>query len=172
MKINPSVVKYFATILCCLTIIISIPALSYQWSDIFTQKMVSQEYQKQVLCMAENIYFEAGSESFEGKKSVAQIVLNRVNSGKFASDICSVVYQKNNGVYQFSWVGLASNTNNKDKYIWEESLIIANEAMTEPYLHDVIYKTKSLYYHNLTVNPKWKLKRTTQIGHHIFYASN
>lgn len=138
--------------------------------DNIVKEKVAESYNKQIDCMAETIYYEAGSESYEGKLSVAQVVLNRVGSLKFPKDICSVVYQKNNGIYQFSWVGLILNKSSKDKYMWQESLMIARKALMEPYIHDVIYKTKSLYYHNTSVNPGWKLKRTTQIGRHIFYS--
>jgi hypothetical protein len=35
------------------------------------------------------------AEPFEGKVAVAQVTLNRVESGKFANTVCGVVYQKN-----------------------------------------------------------------------------
>ena len=50
---------------------------------------------KQLECLARNIYFEAGGEPFEGKVAVAQVTINRANSGQFPNDICRVVYQKN-----------------------------------------------------------------------------
>ena len=51
--------------------------------------------QKQLNCLARNIYHEAGGEPFEGKVAVAQVTINRAESGDFPSDICQVVYQKN-----------------------------------------------------------------------------
>ena len=36
--------------------------------------------QRQLSCLARNIYFEAGSEPFEGKVAVAQVTLNRADS--------------------------------------------------------------------------------------------
>ena len=36
--------------------------------------------QKQVTCLAENIYFEAAHETEEGKKAVAFVTLNRVRT--------------------------------------------------------------------------------------------
>ena len=63
--------------------------------------------QKQLDCLARNIYHEAGGEPFEGKVAVAQVTINRVESGAFPSDICQVVYQKNivyeRVLCQFSW---------------------------------------------------------------------
>jgi len=62
---------------------------------------------KQLECLARNIYYEAGNQPFEGKVAVAQVTINRAESGQFPKDICQVVYQKN-VVYervlcQFSW---------------------------------------------------------------------
>ena len=62
---------------------------------------------KQLECLTRNIYWEAASEPFEGKVAVAQVTMNRVASGRFAPDVCGVVYQKNvfydRVVCQFSW---------------------------------------------------------------------
>ena len=132
-------------------------------------QQVSGEIGQQVLCMAKNIQYEAAHESFEGKLAVAQVTMNRANSSAFPSTVCEVVYQKVNNTYQFSWVGERPKSNT-DKYAWEESMIVARKALTETKLHDTIYKTKSMYYHNTSVNPAWKLKRVTQIGNHIFYT--
>ena len=65
-----------------------------------TKNSVGSHFSNEVQCLAENIYFEAASESFEGKLAVAQVTLNRVNSGKFAKTVCGVVKQKDiiNGV--------------------------------------------------------------------------
>ena len=49
--------------------------------------------QRETHCLATNIYFEARGESLEGKKAVAFVTLNRVESESFPNDICSVVYQ-------------------------------------------------------------------------------
>ena len=45
-------------------------------------------------CLAKNIYYEAGSESLEGKVAVGMVTLNRVNDGRFSSTICGVVNQR------------------------------------------------------------------------------
>ena len=62
---------------------------------------------KQLDCLTRNIYWEAATEPFEGKVAVAQVTINRVASGRFAPDICGVVYQKNviydRVICQFSW---------------------------------------------------------------------
>ena len=54
----------------------------------------AEEKLKQLDCLTRNIYWEAASEPFEGKVAVAQVTLNRVESGRFAPTVCGVVYQK------------------------------------------------------------------------------
>lgn len=159
--------KFLPTLLFSLSILI-IP-LSSQQQTLSLEHAVSQDVNKQLLCMAKNIYYEAASESFEGKLAVAQVTMNRANSSKFPSTICGVVYQKTGNTHQFSWVG--ENVGPiRSKYAWEECLIVARKALTQPKLHDTIYKTKSMYYHNTSVNPAWKLKYVAKIGNHLFYT--
>jgi len=144
------------------------PAVSHQQPVTEVQE-VSGELGQQILCMAKNIYYEAAKEPFEGKLAVAQVTMNRANSKQFPKTVCEVVYQKVNQTYQFSWVGerVGPVTN---KYAWEECMIVAKKALTEGRLHDIIYKTNSMYYHNTSVNPAWKLKYVAKIGNHLFYT--
>ena len=145
--------------------------LSAQEQTISYEQLISQDIGKQVLCMAKNLYYEAAGESFEGKLAVAQVTMNRANSSKFPSTVCEVVYQKTGNTYQFSWVG-EKVSEIRNKYAWEECLIVAKKALTERKLHDTIYKTQAMYYHNTSVNPAWKLKYVTKIGNHLFYTRN
>jgi spore germination cell wall hydrolase CwlJ-like protein len=146
-------------------------------APIFTDKVVAKvieqevgaDFNKQLECLTKNIYFEAATESYEGKLAVAQVVLNRAKNPKFPKNICAVVYQNTNGVYQFSWVGL-KDTIVRNKYAWQESELVARMALTEPVLHDRLAQEKALYYHAVYVNPGWRNRVITKIGNHIFYA--
>ena len=132
---------------------------------------VNQHFNKELHCLAENVYYESKGESFEGKLAVAQVTINRVNSGKFPSTICGVVKQKIGQTYQFSWVGMTVSKL-KNPYQWEESVIVAKKALTSSVAHDILHKSNALYFHANYVNPGWKLTRVTQIGNHIFYREN
>src|SRR3546814_1037743 len=44
-------------------------------------------------CLAEAVYYEARSESEEGQRAVAQVVLNRVRHPAYPGSVCGVVYQ-------------------------------------------------------------------------------
>ena len=128
--------------------------------------------QKQLDCLARNIYHEAGYEPFEGKVAVAQVTINRAESGQFPSDICKVVYQKN-VVYekvlcQFSWYcDSASLKKPMNGPVYLEAMEVAKKVLLEGFRIDSV--KGALYYHADYVNPKWGKKPITKIGHHIFY---
>ena len=50
--------------------------------------------QKELECLARNIYWEAANESYEGKLAVAQVTLNRTKASGYPNTVCEVVYQK------------------------------------------------------------------------------
>lgn len=154
--------------LILITLFALFPVISHQ-EPLTEKQQISFNLSQQIECMARNIYYEAASEPFEGKLAVAQVTMNRTQSPLYPKTVCEVVYQKTGSTYQFSWVGekVKSITN---KYAWEECMIVAKKALTEHKLHDTIYKTKSMYYHNNTVNPAWKLKYVARIGNHLFYT--
>ena len=128
---------------------------------------------KQLDCLTRNIYWESASEPFEGKVAVAQVTLNRVASGKFASDICGVVYQKNviaeRVVCQFSWMCDGSS---KIRPIypahWKESEEVAKKVLLEGFRLPSM--KNALYFHADYVTPQWGKPRVGQFGRHIFYA--
>ena len=137
-----------------------------------TSGVTLQLREKQLECLARNIYFEAGKESFEGKVAVAQVTLNRAESGLFPSDICKVVYQKNvfmeKVVCQFSWY---CETNAKTKpmhpEVYDECYSVAKKVLLEGFRLDIL--NDALYYHATYVSPGWKKQKITKIGNHIFY---
>ena len=128
---------------------------------------------KELDCLTRNIYWEAASEPFEGKVGVAQVTINRMNSGKFADSICEVVYQKNvfyeKVVCQFSWY--CENTHKiKPVYkpLWEESELVARKVLLENFRLPSL--SNALYYHADYVHPNWKKPKIEKIGRHIFYG--
>jgi spore germination cell wall hydrolase CwlJ-like protein len=128
---------------------------------------LSKDAKRQVDCLADNIYYEAGHEPHQGKIAVAMVTLNRVNDPRYPKDICSVVKQKVNYTCQFTWF-CENKSNSKHNVAYGQSkevalLVYANYER----MKDV---TKgALFYHADYVNPKWALEKTTKIGRHIFY---
>lgn len=143
-------------------------SLSYS-SDIVTIK----DRERQLDCLAKNIYYEAGGESFEGKVAVAQVTMNRMESGKFPNDVCGVVYQKTvvmeRVICQFSWycnnAGLAKNIRSSATY--DESYAVAKKVLLEGFRLDIL--KDAMYYHADYVNPNWGKEKIGKIGRHIFY---
>ena len=130
------------------------------------------ERERQLECLSKNIYYEAGSEPFEGKVAVAQVTLNRVESGKFPSDVCKVVYQKNvfmeRVVCQFSWYCEGpAKIPPKHTAAYRESEIVARQVLLEGFRLPSL--TKALYFHAKHINPKWDREKVAVIGGHIFY---
>jgi spore germination cell wall hydrolase CwlJ-like protein len=127
---------------------------------------------KQLDCLARNIYFEAGHEPFEGKVAVAQVTLNRVASGQFPNDICKVVYQKNivydRVLCQFSWYcEQATISRPKNKAAYKESEIVARQVLLEDFRLPSL--KHALYFHGTHINPGWKREKVAVIGGHVFY---
>jgi len=129
------------------------------------------ERERQLTCLAKNIYFEAASEPFEGKVAVAQVTINRSESGKYPSDICNVVYQKNvvygKVICQFSWY-CESGPTVRHNGAYKESMEVAKKVLLEDFRLSSL--KNAYFYHADYVNPNWKLPRITQIGRHIFYG--
>jgi spore germination cell wall hydrolase CwlJ-like protein len=131
-----------------------------------TYNMLTGETQKQIDCLARNIYFEAGFEPADGQVAVALVTLNRVNDPRFPKDICSVVEQKTKSTCQFSW--FCSPPPLKNTTVYNASLQVALWVYANYEILDDTTKG-ALYYHADYVNPRWKLEKTTVIGRHIFY---
>jgi spore germination cell wall hydrolase CwlJ-like protein len=128
--------------------------------------------ERQLGCLSKNIYYEAGSEPFEGKVAVAQVTLNRVNSGQFPNDVCKTIYQKNvfyeKVVCQFSWAcDRDSGARPPNNANFRESEEVAKKVLLEEFRLPAL--KEAMYYHADYINPGWKREKITKIGHHIFY---
>jgi hypothetical protein len=134
--------------------------------------ITAQMRQAQLDCLARNIYHEAGYEPFEGKVAVAQVTINRAESGQFPGDICKVVYQKNivyeKVLCQFSWYCEGPSAKKPmNGPIYTESMEVAKKVLLEGFrLPDL---KKALYFHGDYINPGWNKKPVAKIGRHIFY---
>lgn len=148
-------------------------AILKESAGVYSADIVSiKTRERQLECLALNIYREAGYEPFEGKVAVAQVTMNRVNDGRFGNDVCGVVYQKNvimdRVVCQFSWYCDSVHRNrpiNKDAY--NESYEVAKKVLLEGFRLSVL--KDALYYHATYVNPRWPHEKIGTIGQHIFY---
>ena len=138
------------------------------------QHASAQDRMQQLECLTRNIYWEAASEPFEGKVAVAQVTMNRVDSGRFADSVCGVVYQKNvfyeRVVCQFSWYCEGTHrVKPVHAPLWRESEEVAKRVLFEglrlPSMKNALY-----YHANYIPDPGWGKPKIAQIGQHIFYG--
>lgn len=132
----------------------------------------------QMACLAQNVYFEARNQSYNGQLAVAQVVLNRVESDRFPDTICRVIKQgrtdsRGNMIRHqchFSWYCDGLSDMPKNEEAWSQALMVAHEAM---YLHESGHDITNGadHYHAKNVNPWWTddMTYTMQIDDHLFY---
>ncbi len=136
----------------------------------FRGRTVSDTIRSQ-LCLASAIYYEAASESEDGQRAVAQVVLNRVRHPAYPNTVCDVVYQgteRGDRLCQFSFACDGSMSRVPARDAWARASRIARAALAGYVFEPVGAAT---HYHTLAVNPSWNksLVATTIIGAHIFY---
>ena len=132
-----------------------------------------------LMCMAVNIYHEAGNQSMIGQMAVGQVVLNRVADDRFPDTVCEVVkeavtYKNSNKPVrwkcQFTWFcdGKKDEPNFESK-TWSAALENASILLTKTIVLDIT--EGATHYHATYVRPAWaKTKtKTTRIDRHIFY---
>jgi len=124
-------------------------------------------------CLSEALYFEARGESVKGQFAVAEVILNRVESGRFPSTPCGVINQGTGKKYQCQF------TYTCDGY---------KEVIREPQAYERVSKVAraaldgaapeltngATNYHTTAVRPKWSrvFTKTASIGVHVFYRDN
>lgn len=116
-------------------------------------------------CMTEALYHEARGEGRKGQAAVAEVILNRVASGKFPSTVCGVINQRG----QFSYtIGGTKSIRNKAAYLRAKD--VAEDALSGSAAN---LTNGATYFHTPSVRPDWshRFQRTTQIGQHIFYRT-
>lgn len=121
------------------------------------------------ICLTTAIYYEAASESDDGQRAVAQVILNRVKHPAWPNTVCGVVYQGSDGpVCQFSYACDGSMARTPTREGWSRASRIARAALSG-YVHRAV--GLSTFYHADYVNPLWnrRLIVANVTGRHIFY---
>jgi spore germination cell wall hydrolase CwlJ-like protein len=122
-------------------------------------------------CLAEAIYYEARSESEDGQRAVAQVILNRVRHPAYPSSVCGVVYQgpmRAGGGCQFTFTCDGSLALPPSGSGWARARRLASDALAGHVFAPVGHAT---HYHTHAVVPFWahKLAKSAVIGSHNFY---
>ncbi|MDE2486891.1 MAG: cell wall hydrolase [Alphaproteobacteria bacterium] len=121
-------------------------------------------------CMTAAIYYEAGFESIEGQRAVAQVVLNRLHHPAFPKTVCGVVFQgsdRSTGC-QFTFTCDGALGRKPDEAAWDRARKVAIAALNGYVMKRVGMAT---HYHADYVAPYWSpdLVKVAVVGHHIFY---
>jgi len=123
-------------------------------------------------CLAEAVYFEARGEPLRGQEAVAQVVMNRVFSGYYPANVCSVVFQNARHFLgcQFTFACEHKNLHRIDEpAMWAQAKHIANDTLDgKIWLADIGHAT---HYHAYWVHPSWvhEMTRLYKLGVHTFY---
>lgn len=114
-------------------------------------------------CLARAVYWESRGEPLAGQLAVAEVVINRARSGRFAPTLCGVVRQP----YQFSFVRRGAipqpPSRSRDWHIAVAIARIATEQRAEG------AAPRALFFHARRINPGWRLTRVATVGNHVFY---
>ena len=121
-------------------------------------------------CLTSAIYYEAGFQSVQERRAVAQVVLNRVRHPAYPSSVCDVVYEgstRSTGC-QFTFTCDGSEARNPQRWAWDEARLIAASALSGSVEPSVGMAT---HYHADYVVPKWafNLTKIKRVGMHYFY---
>ena len=114
-------------------------------------------------CLAGAIYFESKGEPLAGQLAVAEVIINRAKSGRFADNICGVVKQRG----QFSFVrGGQMPSIDSTRSAYRTALAVAKVAIADAWDSPA---PKALFFHAARVRPSWGLTKIAAIGNHVFY---
>jgi spore germination cell wall hydrolase CwlJ-like protein len=137
------------------------------------------EENKQIACLAKNIYFEAAVESTAGKLAVAHVTHNRVSSHHYPDSYCKVIYEGKHYASgfpkrdrcQFSWYCDGRHDNPFPGPTWSRVQDLANYYYANANDLRDITDGATHYHADYIDSPRWTTfkKKTVQIDTHIFY---
>lgn len=121
-------------------------------------------------CLTAAVYYEARSETLDGQRAVAQVVLNRVRHPAFPRSVCGVVFQgreRRTGC-QFSFTCDGSMHRGREPGAWERAREVAEAALAGYVFAPVGLAT---HFHTTAIHPWWasSMRRAVTVGAHIFY---
>ena len=125
----------------------------------------SDTMSREMMCLAQAIYFESRGEPLDGQLAVARVIINRAENNAFPDDYCSVVTQRS----QFSFVrGGRIPEPNRGTSAWTRAKAIARIAHRELWESPA---DDALYFHARHVSPRWagRLTARATIENHVFY---
>lgn len=127
-------------------------------------------YTRALDCMTAAVYYEAGNETPEGQRAVAQVVINRMRHPAYPNTVCGVVFQGSERATgcQFTFTCDGALGRRPSATGWARARAVASAALNGAVAAEVGMAT---HYHTDWVAPYWapRLTKLRQIGTHIFY---
>jgi hypothetical protein len=157
----------------CLALLALLPSGAHAGANVaepFAASSDSGSFDRSLECLTQAIYYEARSQSDDGQRAVAQVVLNRVRHPAYPNSVCGVVYQgsqRSTGC-QFTFTCDGSMTGVVEPYAWGRARRIAEAALRGSVYRPVGLATN---YHTTAIHPYWAPSLVPQavVGAHIFY---
>ncbi|MGE0178471.1 MAG: cell wall hydrolase [Sphingomonas sp.] len=155
-----------------LAVIAATPSPAFEAAVPFVASRDPASFDRSAECLAQAIYYEARSESEDGQRAVAQVVLNRVRHPNYPNSVCGVVFQGSHRTTgcQFSFTCDGSMGGYIDPRSWDRARRIATAA-----LRGEVYRPAGLatHYHTTAISPYWAPSLVPQLtlGAHRFYRS-
>jgi N-acetylmuramoyl-L-alanine amidase len=129
--------------------------------------------QRELACLALNVYYEARGEPLAGMYAVAEVTMNRVTSRRYPPTVCGVVYEKKwdwlrkRHVGAFSWTEFDIVPHPEGDQ-WQQARRVAEavyHGKKQPLLDG------ATHYHATYIRPSWAngQQPVARIGGHIFY---
>ena len=118
-----------------------------------------------VSCYATAVYHEVNNRTLEEKLGVINVIRNRVKSGLWGNNVCSVIYASG----QFIGVTDESHKKVDKKTYLETQLLVLDAIVFHKYTNPV---ANALYFHDDSIMPKHSWfghKKITHIGRMVFY---
>lgn len=146
---------------------------------VMAQNLQSQGYnidKTELMCVAQNVYFEARGESIMDQIYVANVTMNRVKDKRWPDTPCEVVYQP----YQFSWtnekgkqkqIAKAVESSEYKQKLWTQ-IVESSALVMVGLIND--QTNGANHYHRRDVRPHWvndyMVSPTMTASVHIFYT--
>ena len=131
-------------------------------SDAVAAQDIPDSADSELHCLAVGVYYESKGEPLAGQLAVAEVILNRAASGRFARSVCGVLKQR--GQFSFVRAGVMPTPPNNAQ--WRKAMAVAQVARKDLWDSPV---DDALYFHARYVSPGWKRARVGTVGNHIFY---
>ena len=122
-------------------------------------------------CLAEALYFEARGETIKGQFAVAEVIMNRVKSGRFPNSVCGVINQGTGKKYQCQFTYTCDGIPERihEPRAWERVGKVARAILDGRAPMNLT--DGATHYHTTAVRPRWSrtYTKTASIGVHLFY---